>query len=636
MLKNINSQQPDVANNNKNEPQANIAKEVKPQPEVAKPSLAPQTEAQAKVAPAPQPVKAAPQPQDPKAAPAPQPAKPAPQPQAPKAAPAPQPAKPAPQPQAPKETPSPQPAKPAPAPLPQAPKAAPAPQPAKPATAPAPQPQAPKTAPAPQPAKPATAPAPQPQAPKAAPAPQPAKPAPAPQPQAPKETPAPQPAKPAPQPQAPKPAPAPQPKVMPNVAAPQGGNLQTTNPTPATGATTDPNAPVLEGEPIIAAETKDEVIKPNFISRFVRWFAAIPPSIKIFIIFILIPTVASFIYFMFFASSMYVTTVQFAIKSSSSQASVPSIATQIFKMPGTTSNEVLIVEEYLRSYDAFNNVNKELNIIKHYSDSNYDLISRLNVHATQKDKIDFWNSVANVQVDQDSGIINFTIRAYTPQMAQQIAQNILKQSEQLINDMNERQRADNLSLANNELKLAQDKLSHAQSALKIFRNQHKDIDLKTTASGLQEHIIALEGEATKVETELAQMKQYLGANTIQVKNKKAQLQAMREQIAREKAKVTATNGINSINELAGQYENLLLDSEFARKQVETALANLEIAKMQNMAKSLYVVPITQPSLPDESLYPKPFLFSFYIFIGLTATVLICSLVIAAIKEHMGF
>ena len=628
MLKNINSQQPDVANNNKNEPQANIAKEVKPQPEVAKPSLAPQTEAQAKVAPAPQPVKAAPQPQDPKAAPAPQPAKPAPQPQAPKAAPAPQPAKPAPapQPQAPKETPSPQPAKPAP--QPQAPKPAPAPQPAK----PAPQPQAPKPAPAPQPAKPA----PQPQAPKAAPAPQPAKPAPAPQPQAPKETPSPQPAKPAPQPQAPKPAPAPQPKVMPNVAAPQGGNLQTTNPTPATGATTDPNAPVLEGEPIIAAETKDEVIKPNFISRFVRWFAAIPPSIKIFIIFILIPTVASFIYFMFFASSMYVTTVQFAIKSSSSQASVPSIATQIFKMPGTTSNEVLIVEEYLRSYDAFNNVNKELNIIKHYSDSNYDLISRLNVHATQKDKIDFWNSVANVQVDQDSGIINFTIRAYTPQMAQQIAQNILKQSEQLINDMNERQRADNLSLANNELKLAQDKLSHAQSALKIFRNQHKDIDLKTTASGLQEHIIALEGEATKVETELAQMKQYLGANTIQVKNKKAQLQAMREQIAREKAKVTATDGINSINELAGQYENLLLDSEFARKQVETALANLEIAKMQNMAKSLYVVPITQPSLPDESLYPKPFLFSFYIFIGLTATVLICSLVIAAIKEHMGF
>ena len=603
MLKNINSQHPDVANNNKNEPQANIAKEVKPQPEVAKPSLAPQNEAQAKVAPAPQPVKAAPQPakpapapQPPKAAPAPQPAKPAPQPQDPKAAPVPQPAKPAPQPQAPKETPAPQPAKPAPAP----------------------------------------APAPQPQAPKAAPAPQPAKPAPAPQPQAPKETPSPQPAKPAPQPQAPKPAPAPQPKVMPNVAAPQGGNLQTTNPTPATGATTDPNAPVLEGEPIIAAETKDEVIKPNFISRFVRWFAAIPPSIKIFIIFILIPTVASFIYFMFFASSMYVTTVQFAIKSSSSQASVPSIATQIFKMPGTTSNEVLIVEEYLRSYDAFNNVNKELNIIKHYSDSNYDLISRLNVHATQKDKIDFWNSVANVQVDQDSGIINFTIRAYTPQMAQQIAQNILKQSEQLINDMNERQRADNLSLANNELKLAQDKLSHAQSALKIFRNQHKDIDLKTTASGLQEHIIALEGEATKVETELAQMKQYLGANTIQVKNKKAQLQAMREQIAREKAKVTATDGINSINELAGQYENLLLDSEFARKQVETALANLEIAKMQNMAKSLYVVPITQPSLPDESLYPKPFLFSFYIFIGLTATVLICSLVIAAIKEHMGF
>ena len=43
-----------------------------------------------------------------------------------------------------------------------------------------------------------------------------------------------------------------------------------------------------------------------------------------------------------------------------------------------------------------------------------------------------------------------------------------------------------------------------------------------------------------------------------------------------------------------------------------------------------------PVLPDESLYPRPFLFTAYVFVGALALVGLCSLIIAAVREHAGF
>ena len=66
------------------------------------------------------------------------------------------------------------------------------------------------------------------------------------------------------------------------------------------------------------------------------------------------------------------------------------------------------------------------------------------------------------------------------------------------------------------------------------------------------------------------------------------------------------------------------------------MASLEAARVQAEAKQLYVESFAKPTLPDESLYPRPFLFTLVFFLTLVTLTGLVSLVIAAIREHAGF
>ena len=75
--------------------------------------------------------------------------------------------------------------------------------------------------------------------------------------------------------------------------------------------------------------------------------------------------------------------------------------------------------------------------------------------------------------------------------------------------------------------------------------------------------------------------------------------------------------------------------EFAQKQLIQSMAAHEAARLKALSQSRYIVPFQPPTLPEESLYPRPFLFTALGFLLLLIVVGLCSLILAAIKDHMG-
>lgn len=358
---------------------------------------------------------------------------------------------------------------------------------------------------------------------------------------------------------------------------------------------------------------------------------------KFALLFIFLPTFICLVYFGIFASNMYISETKFAVRSGTSTAGGFDIASQFFNIPTTSSQDTKVVEEYLKSSDAFYAINKDLNLIEHYSSSNYDFISRLSRKPTLDEVKRFWSKVSKVSVNQDSGVISFSVRAYTEDFAYKIAQNALQQSEQLINSMNERARQDGLNLARDEVKIAENRLSNAQKALQDFRSIHNDLDLKSTAAGLQSVILELESQAATIRTQISESSLYMQSDAPTMRALQSKLMGIERQIEIEKKKLTDTNmSGNSINTLASDYEKLMIESEFANKQLVYAMTSYEKAKIELMAKSLYVVSIAQPTKPDESLYPTTFKFTFITFVVLTMIYGIFSVIVAAIKEHAGF
>ncbi len=358
-----------------------------------------------------------------------------------------------------------------------------------------------------------------------------------------------------------------------------------------------------------------------------------------FLIALIIPTVCVFVYFSLLASPMYVSQASFAVRSAGSNApAVAGIAAAMLSAGGGgAGTDPFIINDYIQSLDIVQDIDKELNLVKHYTARSHDIISRLWQKPTQDELLKYWRRVMVPQLSMDTGIISVETRAYSPEMAQKITQAVLARSEALVNAMNERSRNDAVELARKEIERAEERVKASQMALKEFRNLHAMLDPKVTAGGLQDIVTKLEAESTALRTKIAETSSYMRDNTPVLKSLRQRLSAVESQLAREKQRVAGTSAAESnLNSLVAGYEELSMEAEFAKQQLVAAMSALEKARIEQATQSRYVVAYQQPTLPDESLYPRPLLFTLYTFLGTLIVLGLISLVWASIREHAGF
>lgn len=367
--------------------------------------------------------------------------------------------------------------------------------------------------------------------------------------------------------------------------------------------------------------------------RIRRWIKK-----RAFIAALVVPTLLAFVYFVVFASPMYVSHASFAIRSAdASSSSGLDIASMFLRTSGSTGNDSYIVNDYIQSLDLAQDINRELDLVKHYSDRDHDMISRLWRNPTQDELVRYWRWAVVPQLNVDTGIISLEVKAYTPEMAQALTRAVLSRSEALVNAMNERAHEDAVSLAREEVTRAEERVRKAQSAMREFRDAHNLIDPKMTAEGVQSLVSGLEAEATTLRTQISEAKSYMKADAPIIKSLSQRLAAVEKQLSEEKLRVAGQGSVQgNLNALVADYEDLTIEAEFAQKQLVSAMTSLEQARIQQMAQSRYVVAYQQPTLPDESLYPKPFLFTLYVFAGMLLFLGIVSLIWASIREHAGF
>lgn len=383
-------------------------------------------------------------------------------------------------------------------------------------------------------------------------------------------------------------------------------------------------------------QTNDGSITLTFMTQVKEWWGKRSTFEKEVIGFVVAPTVAVFGYVSLWASPMYISETQFAVRSGTEQPTSLDLASQVFRTNNSSVQDAQVVEAYIRSPDVLEALDQKLNVIDYYSSHKWDFISRLTSSPTLFDKQTFWNRVSNPVVNPDNGIVTYSIKAYDPKMAQAIGQEVLNQSEGLINEMNERARKDMLDLAQKEVDLARDRMKGAQKALERFRDMHKELDPQATAVGLQTLVMQLEGERAKLKAEIADASTYMQKSAPAMVSMQSKLDSIELQLSREKARLVGTREGLAINAWVSEYETLMIESEFSKKQLTTAMTALETARASLMSKARYIVPIQKPTLPDESRYPLTWVITLVTFLGLFLLYGLIRLIIASIREHAGF
>ena len=374
----------------------------------------------------------------------------------------------------------------------------------------------------------------------------------------------------------------------------------------------------------------DEIERPLYSRIRLRRLAR--PDV-LFLAVVVVPFLASVLYFGFLASDVYVSESRFVVRSPEKPATTG--IGVILQTAGFTNagDEVNAAQSYATSRDALRAINRNDAFERAYTRPEISIVDRfdpLGIDGSFENLYDYFQDKVTLHNDGATSITTLTVRAYHPDDAQKFNQQLLELSEATVNRLNERGRQDLVRFAQAEVDQAKARASQAAVALAAYRNRSGVVDPEKQAEAQMQMISKLQDSLIAAKTELAQLQRYTPQNP-RVPVIRTQIGTIQGEIDRELGKVAGNRG--SLAATAVQFQRLTLESEFAEKQLGGALASLEEAQNEARRKQAYVERIVQPNLPDSAIEPRRLR-------GILATLIlsllaygILRMLLAGVREH---
>lgn len=353
----------------------------------------------------------------------------------------------------------------------------------------------------------------------------------------------------------------------------------------------------------------------------------------LFLATVAVPTVLSIFYFGLIASDIYVSESRFVVRSPEKQTSGG--LGMLLKSAGFSSagDEIYAVQDYAVSRDALRALNSKGEIAAAYSAEQVDFINRwgfLPFSRNFESLYKYYESMIKVQHDTVSSVTTLTVRAYTAKEAHAVNEQILRLSEALVNTLNRRGQHDLVGYAQREVDNSERQAQAAAFALSIYRNQEAIVDPEKQAQVQLQLISKLQDELIASRGQLSQLRKFTPENP-QIETLQQHVASLEKEIQRETSNVAGSQ--QSLAGKTARYQRLLLESQFADRQLASAMASLQDARNEARRKQVYLERIVQPNQPDTAIEPRRLRNIFATFVlGMVAWGIL-TMLLAGLREH---
>ncbi len=370
--------------------------------------------------------------------------------------------------------------------------------------------------------------------------------------------------------------------------------------------------------------------------RHARLFRAI--FIISFFLIVLIPSIVAAAYFGFIATPQYIAEAKFAVRT----GEIPKIDGMgaVTGLPvAKIAQDTQVVTNYMKSRAIVESLEGRLGLRSLYSADEIDWYARFARDKPIEEFVDYWKSMTDASIQGMSGIVVFTVRAFSASDAKRIADAVIDLSEALVNDMNNRMLRATVSDAEREFARSADRLSRARVEYQKVRNSEGMLDAGQAGKALAELITALQGERLRLQQEYDTQSKYVSATAPQMRTLSARLKALADQIADLEAKLTTqrTTAVADkvLSESMTKFAQQDLERRIAERQYAVAAAALELARATSERQLVYLAAFVRPALPQESRYPRRVLFTSLVVIASLVTWSALCGALTAVRNHMA-
>jgi len=308
------------------------------------------------------------------------------------------------------------------------------------------------------------------------------------------------------------------------------------------------------------------------------------------------------IYFCLIASDRYVSRAELVVKQADQIRMLPD-ALSMLGLGGSNHQDVLLIQDYIKSPDMLTLLDKKLNLKAHYQSQNVDYFSRLSNDVSREGFMDYYREHLSLHLDEISGVLTIEFQAFDPKYGQEVVKVMLEESEGFINKLGHRVALEQLAFVEKEVNRAYQRVQDEKAKVLEFQNSHHLISPETTSSARLGVVSQIEGELARQQAQLKQLQSYMKETAPAVISVQNRVNALTQQLAQEQGRLTGADK-DAMNEITARYLDVQTQATLAADLYKTGLISLEQARVEAYRKLKHLLVISQPTLAETAEFPR--------------------------------
>lgn len=300
---------------------------------------------------------------------------------------------------------------------------------------------------------------------------------------------------------------------------------------------------------------------------------------------------------------------------------------------GGTRTDQLLLRDHLLSVDMLTKLDRALKLREHFSDVHRDPLSRLwSKDVTIERLHGHFRSRVSVEFDEYAGVLVIKAQGYTPEMAQAITTQMVREGERYMNDMAHQLAREQVGFLEQQVIAMGERATQARQALIALQNAKGMVSPQATAESLAQLVNQMEGQLTELRARRAALSGYLAPGAPGMVEIDLQIAAVEQQMAREKSRLASPRG-KTLNSTVEEFQRAEMNVQFATDVYKTALVALEKGRVEATRTLKKISVLQSPTRPEYPLEPRR-LYNILVFVLVTILLAgIVHLMAAIIRDH---
>lgn len=340
------------------------------------------------------------------------------------------------------------------------------------------------------------------------------------------------------------------------------------------------------------------------------------------------------VYYLFIASDLYVSESKVVVKHTTDNVSQFAGVSLPFLggLAGASNEDAVYLQEFLKSADMLERLDKRLGLRNEYSLNGLDIINMLPPWAKKEDFLKLYRKRVDIEVDDKTGILTIRTRDRSAKYAQQLNQAILLEAEKFINELSHKIAREQVNFASQELLSSHKGLDAAKEKLLEYQNKNGILDPVVSADVANRVIAELQAQLVNKEIELNTLSSMLQSDAAQVVAVRQSIAGIRQQLEIEKKKLVSPKAA-ALNRIAADYLEYKAVVDFQGDLYKVTLAAYEKMRIEAVRKVKSLAVISSPQMAEKAEYPaRVYMLAAWLF-GLSLLFGLVKLTIEIIEDH---